>query len=91
MAKKFCCAFFEAIPSGHKMKKREKETQAMRSNLDVGDEIVTVGGIVGIIVSVKDDTLVIETGSDRSKIRITRWAVQANVTPKEPADKPAAK
>ncbi|MGI5967120.1 MULTISPECIES: preprotein translocase subunit YajC [Anaerotruncus] len=72
-------------------KKREKETQAMRSNLDVGDEIVTVGGIVGIIVSVKDDTLVIETGSDRSKIRITRWAVQANVTPKEPADKPAAK
>jgi preprotein translocase subunit YajC len=61
-------------------KKREKQVQEMRSKIEVGDEIVTVGGIVGIVVSVKDDTLVIETGSDRSKIRIQKWAVQSNQT-----------
>ncbi len=64
-------------------KKKEKEQKALRDNLEVGDEIVTIGGIVGLIVSVKDDVLVIETGSDRSKIRLMRWAVQENVTGKE--------
>lgn len=70
-------------------KKREKETQMMRKNLEVGDEIVTVGGIIGTIVSVKEDQdyLVIETSADRNKVRITRWAVQANITPKEKSDK----
>lgn len=63
--------------------KREKEATKMRSNLQVGDDVITIGGIVGTIVSTKEDTLVIETGSDRSKIRITRWAVQQNTTPKE--------
>lgn len=58
-------------------KKRDKETAKMRSELQVGDEIITIGGIIGIIVSVKDDTLVIETGSDRSKVRIARWAIQS--------------
>ena len=52
----------------------------MRSALEVGDEITTAGGIIGRVVSLKDDTLVIETGSDRSKIRIARWAVQTNNT-----------
>ena len=65
--------------------KRDKEATKMRSNLEVGDDIVTIGGIVGTIVSMKEDTLVIETGSDRSKIRITRWAIQQNTTPKEAA------
>ena len=50
----------------------------MRSKLEVGDEIVTIGGIIGRVVNIKDETIVIETGSDRSKIRITRWAVQQN-------------
>ena len=59
-------------------KKKEKEIQLMRSNLEVGDEIVTIGGIIGRVVNIKDETIVIETGSDRSKIRITRWAVQQN-------------
>lgn len=58
-------------------KKRDKETAKMRSELQVGDEIITIGGIIGIIVSIKDDTLVIETGSDRSKVRIARWAIQS--------------
>ena len=61
-------------------KKRDKEIQKMRSNLEVGDEVVTSGGIIGRVVSLKEDTLVIETGSDRSKLRITRWAVQTNNT-----------
>lgn len=66
-------------------KKRDKQTQAMRSNLEVGDEIVTIGGIIGTIVSLRDDNILIETGSDRNKIRIARWAVQQNNTPHEKA------
>jgi preprotein translocase subunit YajC len=42
----------------------------------VGDEVTTVGGIMGRIVSIKDDTIIIETGADRSKIRIKKWAIQ---------------
>ena len=61
-------------------RKRDKETQRMRNNLQVGDEIVTVGGVVGLVVSIKDDTVVVETGGDRSKIRIKRWAIQENLT-----------
>lgn len=60
--------------------KQTKEANKMRASLEVGDDIITIGGIVGIIVSIKDDTMVIETGSDRSKIRITRWAVQQKIT-----------
>ena len=61
-------------------RKREKEIQKMRSNIEVGDEIVTSGGIIGRVVSIREDTVVIETGSDRSKIRIARWAIQQNNT-----------
>lgn len=61
-------------------RKRDKATQEMRSKVEVGDEIVTVGGVIGRVVSLKDDTIVIETGSDRSKVRIARWAIQTNNT-----------
>jgi preprotein translocase subunit YajC len=61
-------------------RKRDKATQEMRSKVEVGDEIVTVGGLIGRVVSLKDDTIVIETGSDRSKVRIARWAIQTNNT-----------
>ncbi|MEF9853032.1 MAG: preprotein translocase subunit YajC [Hydrogenoanaerobacterium sp.] len=64
-------------------KKRDKETAAMRSNIEVGDEVITIGGVVGIVVSLKDDTLVIETGSDKSKIRFLRSAIQQNNTASE--------
>ncbi len=60
--------------------KKEKETQKMRQSLEVGDEIITVGGIIGRVVVLKEDNVVIETGSDRSKMRIARWAIQANNT-----------
>ncbi len=61
-------------------RKKEKETQEMRKNIQIGDEVVTVGGIVGIVVKKSDDTLVIETGGDRSKIRVKTWAIQSNET-----------
>ena len=65
--------------------KKDKEDRAMRENLEIGDEIVTIGGIVGLVVSIKEDTVVIETGSDRSKIRILKTAVSQNITAKEKA------
>ena len=61
-------------------KKKEKEIQKMRSNLQVGDEITSTGGIIGRVVSIREDTIVLETGSDRSKIRLARWAIQTNNT-----------
>ena len=65
-------------------RKKDKETAKMRSELQVGDEIVTIGGIIGIIVSMKEDSLVIETGSDRSKVRLARWALSGKNTTAEP-------
>ena len=58
----------------------------MRENLDIGDEVVTIGGIIGIVVSVKEDTVVIETGSDRSKIRILKSAVSQNISARDKND-----
>ena len=56
-------------------KKQEKETAAMRNNLQVGDEVTTIGGIVGRITHVKDDIVTIETGADRNKIRFRKTAI----------------
>ena len=73
--------------------KKQKEEQAMRDNLQIGDEITTIGGIVGKIVTVKDDTLIIETGADRNRMKITRWAISQNNTANEKlaAERAAAK
>lgn len=54
-------------------KKREKKMQDMRNSIEIGDGVTTAGGIVGRVVSVKEDTIVIESAS--SKIRLKRWAV----------------
>ena len=56
-------------------KKREKEVNAMRSGVQVGDEIITIGGICGKIVKTKDESLVIQVGADKVKFEIMRWAV----------------
>ena len=58
-------------------KKQEKEIANMRNNLQIGDEISTNGGILGRIVKIKDDIITIETGSDKNKLKIFRWAVRA--------------
>ena len=56
-------------------KKQEKESTDMRNNLKVGDEVTTIGGVIGKIVSIKDETVTIETSNERNKIRILRSAV----------------
>ena len=56
-------------------KKQEKEANKMRDELSVGDEITTIGGIIGKVVSIKDETLVLETTKDRTRIRILKSAV----------------
>ena len=61
-------------------RKKEKEAKEMRDNLQIGDEVTTIGGITGIIVRKSEDTVVIETGGDRSKIRVKTWAVSENAT-----------
>ena len=58
-------------------KKQEKETNDMRNNLKVGDEITTIGGIIGKIISIKEETVMIESGHDRTKIRILKSAVRS--------------
>ena len=55
--------------------KRKQQAQAMRDSLPVGDEITTIGGIIGTICAVKENTIVIETGADRVRIEFTKWAV----------------
>ena len=57
-------------------KKQDQEAQKMRDELQVGDEITTIGGIIGKIVSIKDETVVIETSNDKTKIRILKAAVK---------------
>lgn len=64
-------------------KKRNKEMQSMLDNLQVADEVVTTGGIVGLVVSVSKDTVLIETGSDRTKIRVMKTSIAKNNTQHE--------
>ena len=64
-------------------KKRQKEEQEMRSSLEIGDEIITIGGIVGKVVTIREEDIVIETGADRTKMKLQRWAVNTNKTKTE--------
>ena len=61
-------------------KKRGKKMQEMLNNLEVADEVVTTGGIVGRVLRVTDDTVLIETGSDRTKIRVLKSSIAENRT-----------
>ena len=58
--------------------KKKKQLQQMRSALQVGDQITTIGGMVGKVVAIKDDMITFETGEDRVRIQIMRWAISAN-------------
>ena len=55
--------------------KRKKEAENLRNSLAVGDEITTIGGMTGTVCAVKENTIVFETGADRVRIEITKWAV----------------
>ena len=61
-------------------RKKQKEEEKMRNNIQIGDEILTIGGFYGRVVSIKEDALVIESVSDHTKQKIARWAVQQNLT-----------
>jgi len=58
-------------------KKQEREVNEMRNSLQVGDEITTIGGIIGKVISIKEETVMIETGRDGTKIRILRSAIKS--------------
>ncbi|MGN1340278.1 MAG: preprotein translocase subunit YajC [Oscillospiraceae bacterium] len=76
-------------------KKRNKEMQNMLNNIQVADEVITNGGIIGRVLSVKEDTVLLETGSDRTKIRVLKTAIAKNNTvheiPEEAAPAPKKK
>ncbi len=74
--------------------KKKKEEQAMRDNIAIGDDVTTIGGIVGRIVAIKEDedAFIIETGSDRVKMKFKKWAISSVDTVKENAqEKPKSK
>lgn len=72
------------LPQNKKKKKEEK----MRNSVQIGDEITTIGGVVGKVVGVKEDSgmLIIETGTDRSKLKIKKWAVGSVITVHDDAE-----
>ncbi len=73
-------------------RKKEKQDAEMRKNVQIGDMIVTAGGIVGIVVKLEEDCVVVETTSDKTKMRFRRWAISENLSAKEEnAAKAAAK
>ena len=67
--------------------KKKKEAENMRNQLAVGDEITTIGGIIGTVCAVKEESLVIETGADRVRIEITKWAISTKNDPAANAKK----
>ena len=70
--------------------KRKKEAENMRSSLKVGDEIVTIGGLRGTVVNIKEEKFVIESGADQVRIELEKWALSVNETANA-ADKEEAK
>jgi preprotein translocase subunit YajC len=71
--------------------KRKKEAEAMRNAVKVGDKIVTIGGICGTVVDIKDDKFVIETSADRVRVEFQKWALSTNETGAERAKEEAKK
>ena len=65
--------------------KRKKEAEALRTALKVGDKITTIGGVTGVVVDVKEEKFVIETGADRVRIEFAKWALSTNDTAAERA------
>lgn len=71
--------------------KRKKEAEQMRSSVKTGDKITTIGGILGTVVSVKEDRVVIETSSDQVRIELAKWSISSNETAAETARAEAKK
>ena len=71
--------------------KRKKEAEQMRSSVKTGDKITTIGGIIGTVVSVKDDKFVMETGADQVRIELAKWSISTNDTAEAAAKEKAKK
>ena len=91
----FVALYFFAI---RPQKKRQKEEEAMRNSIDIGDQITTIGGMTGRIIATNDadDEIIFETGSNKSRITLKRWAIQGKVveeaeSTKESEDETTAK
>lgn len=61
-------------------KKQQKKDEQMRNNIQIGDEIITISGLYARIVAIKDDSFIVESGPDRTKLRIARTAISQNLT-----------
>ena len=72
-------------------KKRKKEAEEQRSNMKNGDQVTTIGGIVGTVVDIKSDKFVLETGADQVRIEFTKWALSTNETAAAAAKEEAKK
>lgn len=71
--------------------KRKKEAEQLRNSLKVGDRITTIGGIIGTVVSIKEDKFVIETSADQVRVEFAKWALSTNDTATEAAQEEARK
>lgn len=67
-------------------KKREKQTRMMLNDMRPGDEVITIGGVMGNIVNIKDDRVVIETGANRTKLTFEKSAIKTVLTVHEDED-----
>ncbi len=71
-------------------KKKQQQEEELRNNIEIGDDITTIGGIVGKVIAIRDDdeTFILETGSDKTRMRFKKWAISSVDTPdKQPKDK----
>ena len=71
--------------------KRKKEAEQMRSSVKKGDKVTTIGGLVGVVVDVKENNIVIETSADQVRIELAKWALSSNETAAEAAKAEAQK
>ena len=71
--------------------KRKKEAEQLQNSISEGDRITTIGGIVGVVVDVKDDKFVIETSADRVRVEFQKWALSTNDSANERAKEAARK
>lgn len=74
-------------------RKKQKDEEEMRSSVEIGDDVTTIGGIVGRVIAVRDDdeTFVMETGSDRTRMRFKKWAISSIDTPEKQQKKETEK
>ena len=64
-------------------RKKQKQEEELRNNIEIGDDVTTIGGIVGRVIAVRDDdeTIIVETGSDKTRLRFKKWAISSVDTP----------